>query len=345
MPDNSILPSRKSDHIRINLEKDVRSAMTTGLEKYQFIHRALPELNLSEVDTRLKLFGKTLQAPILISSMTGGTPEAFNINQILAEAAEKCGLAMGVGSQRAAIEDQKLAYTFQIRKVAPNALIFANLGAVQLNYGYSVDQCKKAVDIIEANALILHLNSLQEALQPEGDTKFSGLLDRIAIICRQMPVPVIVKEVGWGISEEDARLLLSAGVAAIDVAGAGGTSWSQVEMYRMEDTSLARVASAFRNWGIATVDSIQMARRGAPGLPIFASGGISDGIEVAKCLALGATIAGMAGRFLKAAAISLEETLMAIREIQCELQVCMFASGAANLEQLDERKLMQVKGR
>jgi len=345
MPDNSILPSRKSDHIRINLEKDVHSVLTTGLEKYHFIHRALPEINLAEVDTSLVIFGKTLRAPLLISSMTGGTAEAFIINQILAEAADKCGVAMGVGSQRAAIEDEELAYTYQIRKVAPNALIFANLGAVQLNFGYSIEQCRKAVDMIEADALILHLNSLQEALQPEGDTQFSGLLSQIASICDQMTVPVIVKEVGWGISEEDARLLASAGVAAIDVAGAGGTSWSQVEIFRMEDEGLARVASAFRNWGIPTADSIQMVRQGAPGLPIFASGGISDGIEVAKCLALGATLAGMAGRFLKAAAISLDETLMTIREIQRELQVCMFATGAANLEQLDERKLIQFKGR
>jgi len=343
MPDNSILPSRKSDHIRINLEKDVRSTLTTGLEKVLFIHRALPELNLSEVDTSLKLFGKSLRSPILISSMTGGTTEASRINQTLAEAAEKCGLAMGVGSQRAAIEDQRLAYTFQIRKYAPNALIFANLGAIQLNYGYSIEHCLKAVDMIEADALILHLNALQEALQPEGDTNFAGLLPRIAIICRQMPVPVIVKEVGWGISEEDARLLASVGVAAIDVAGAGGTSWSQVEMYRMEDVSLARIASAFRNWGIPTADSIGMARHSAPGLPIFASGGISDGIEVAKCIALGATLVGMAGRFLKAAAISLDETLTTIREIQRELQVCMFAAGAANLELLDESKLIQFK--
>jgi isopentenyl-diphosphate Delta-isomerase len=345
MPDNSILPSRKSDHIRINLVKDVRSTLTTGLEKYQFIHRALPELNLSEVDTRQKIFGKILRAPILISSMTGGTPEASIINQTLAAAAEKCGVAMGVGSQRAAIEDQKLAYTFQIRRVAPTALIFANLGAIQLNYGYSIEQCRKAVDMIEADALILHLNSLQEALQPEGDTKFSGLLSRIETICRQMPVPVIVKEVGWGISEEDARLLASAGVAAIDVAGAGGTSWSQVEMYRMEDASLARLAAGFRNWGIPTSDSIRMVRLGAPGLPIFASGGIRDGIEIAKCVALGATLAGMAGRFLKAAVISLDEILGTISEIQRELQVCMFAVGAANLKLLDEKMLMPDKGR
>src|SRR5574338_198022 len=196
--------------------------------------------------------------------MTGGTADAQVINLRLAEAAQELKTAMGVGSQRAAIEHPAQAKTFQVRRVAPDILLFANLGAVQLNYGYTVDQCRLAVDMIEADALILHLNALQEAVQPEGDTQFAGLADKIAEVCSVMPVPVIVKEVGWGISERAARLLADAGVAAIDVAGAGGTSWSQVEKYRIEDESLARVASAFRGWGIPTADSIEMVRKAAP---------------------------------------------------------------------------------
>src|SRR4030067_1967063 len=226
------ISERKSDHIRINLENDVRSGVTTGLEKYRFFHRALPEINLEDVDLGLEIFGKRLQAPILISSMTGGTQEAAKINQNLAVAAQESGIAIGVGSQRAAIEHPKLASTFQLRKFAPEILLFANLGAIQLNYGYGIQECRRAVDMIEADALILHLNSLQEAVQPEGETNFAGLLHKIEMVCRALPAPVIAKEVGWGFSVEDISLLVNAGVAAIDVAGAGGTSWSQVEMHR-----------------------------------------------------------------------------------------------------------------
>ena len=225
------IDQRKADHIKINLEKDVRSALTTGLENYHFVHEALPELDLEEVDTSLRLFGKTLAAPILISSMTGGTADAETINLRLAEAAQEMKIAMGVGSQRAAIENPEQAKTFQVRRVAPDILLFANLGAVQLNYGYGIDQCRKAVDMIGADALILHSNPLQEAVQDAGDTNFAGLAQKIEEICRKLEVPVIAKEVGWGISERTARLLGDCGVAAIDVAGAGGTSWSQVEMY------------------------------------------------------------------------------------------------------------------
>jgi isopentenyl-diphosphate Delta-isomerase len=342
MPDNSSLPSRKADHIRINLDNDVRSGLTNGLENYQFVHRALPEIDLAQVNTEVKIFGKNLKAPILISSMTGGTSEAVLINQNLATAAQAAGVAMGVGSQRAGIEHAELAYTFQVRKFAPTILLFANLGAVQLNYSYTVDQCRRAVDMIESDALILHLNALQEALQPEGDTRFAGLLEKIEKVCRALPVPVVAKEVGWGISAEDARRLAEAGVAAIDVAGAGGTSWSQVEMYRMQDESLARVAAAFRDWGIPTAESIQAVRKAAPNVTVFASGGLRDGIDIAKCIALGASLGGMAGPFLKAGARSAGESLAVVKEIARELQVCMFAAGARTVEDL---QLTQLKYR
>ncbi|MGH2523361.1 MAG: type 2 isopentenyl-diphosphate Delta-isomerase, partial [Anaerolineales bacterium] len=274
--------TRKADHIRINLEEDVRSGLTTGLERYRFIHQALPELDLASIDASGPLFGKTLRAPLLISSMTGGTDRAHAINRTLAAAAQSAGIAMGLGSQRAAIENPELAPTFQVRDVAPDILLFANLGAVQFNYGYGPDQCRRAVDMIGADALILHLNALQEAVQPEGDVNFSGLLKKIEAVCRAlrpMGVPVIAKEVGWGFSERAARQLASAGVAAIDVAGAGGTSWSQVEMHRAKTESQKRIAAAFIDWGIPTADAIQNVRRAAPGLPIIASGGLRDGIE------------------------------------------------------------------
>ncbi len=334
--------SRKSNHIRINLEEDVHSGITNGLEAYRFTHQALPELNLEDVDLSVEIFGKRLQAPILISSMTGGTQEAAVINRTLAAAAQQAGVAMGVGSQRAALEHPEMASTYQIRSVAPDALLFANLGAVQLNYGYGLDHCQRAVDMIAADALILHLNPLQEAVQPNGDTRFSGLLNKIEAICHSLPVPVIAKEVGWGFSEQAARQLAAAGVAAIDVAGAGGTSWSQVEMHRAENESQKRLAAAFVNWGIPTAESIRQVRRGAPGLPIFASGGLRNGVDIAKSIALGATLGGMAGPFLKAAVQSLEITLQTIAELRREIQVCMFVAGAGTIEKLQQTPLVQV---
>jgi isopentenyl-diphosphate delta-isomerase len=334
--------SRKADHIRINLEEDVASQLTTGLERYRFVHQALPEINLEDVDLSQELFGRKLRAPLLVSSMTGGTDQAERINRILAEAAQAAGIAMGLGSQRAAIEHPEVAHTFQVRRFAPDVLLFANLGAVQLNYAYTVTHCRQAVEMIEADGLILHLNPLQEALQPEGDTRFAGLLKKIEAVCRALPVPVIVKEVGWGISAQAARWLASAGVSAIDVAGAGGTSWSQVEMFRIPDPHLARVAGAFRAWGIPTAESIRQVREAAPGMTIFASGGLRDGIDVAKCIALGASLGGMAGPFLKAAAQSLEETLKTIEEIRREVQVCMFAAGAASLDALHQIPLVEI---
>lgn len=340
-----IIESRKADHIRINLEEDVRSTLTTGLENYRFIHQALPEINLDDVDLSQELFGRQVRAPILISSMTGGTPEAGRINRTLAEAAQQAGIVMGVGSQRAALEKPEMAETFRIRQYAPDILLLANLGAVQLNYGYTVDHCRRAVEMIEADALILHLNALQEAVQPEGDTRFAGLVDKIAEVCQQLDVPVIVKEVGWGISADAAFMLADAGVTAIDVAGAGGTSWSQVERYRIQDESLARVAAAFRDWGIPTAESIEMVHSTAPNMRIFASGGLRSGVDIAKCIALGADLGGMAGPFLKAAARSLEETVRTIAEVRRELQICMFAAGAANLEQLKLTQLVQTQTR
>jgi isopentenyl-diphosphate Delta-isomerase len=335
------ISSRKASHIRINLEENVSSGLTSGLEKYHFTHRALPELDLDEVDLSVQIFQKQLNAPLLISSMTGGTQEAREINLKLAEAAQAAGIAMGIGSQRAAIEHPEAEPTFQVRSVAPDLLLFGNLGAVQLNYGYTADHCRRAVDMIEADALILHFNALQEAVQPEGDTRFAGLLQKVEEVCRALPVPVIAKEVGWGFSVGDAQRLAAAGVAAIDVAGAGGTSWSQVEMYRAQTESQARLAAAFLNWGIPTADSIVQVRQGAPDLLVFASGGLRTGLDVAKSIALGASLGGMAGPFLKAAAISAEAVAETIQELSWEIQVCMFAAGAKDIAALQNTPMLR----
>jgi isopentenyl-diphosphate delta-isomerase len=333
----SKIDQRKADHIKINLEKDVRSALTTGLEDYHFVHEALPELDLEQVDTSLSLFGKHLSAPILISSMTGGTADAESINLRLAEAAQEMKIAMGVGSQRAAIENLDQAKTFQVRRAAPDILLFANLGAVQLNYGYGLEQCRLAVEMIGADALILHFNPLQEAVQDAGDTNFAGLAAKVEELCKKLEVPIIAKEVGWGISERTAKLLADCGVAAIDVAGAGGTSWSQVEMYRAPDEFTRELAATFVGWGIPTAESILNVKKAAPEMTVFASGGIKDGLDIAKCIALGATLGGMAGQFLKAAAISTKSAIQMMRLTKRQIEVAMFAAGVGTLDELQEK--------
>ena len=326
---------RKSEHLKINLEKDVRSGLTTGLEKVHFVHNALPEINLDTIDLSLDLFGKKLSSPILISSMTGGTSDAQTINARLAEAAQEANVALGVGSQRAAIENPDLVETYSItRKMAPTIPIFANLGAIQLNYGYTIDQCRRVVEMLEADGLILHLNPLQEALQVGGNTNFKDLAGKIELICRNLDTPVIAKEVGWGISEQAARILSDCGVSAIDVAGAGGTSWSQVEMYRAPDEFARNLAASFIDWGIPTLDSIINVKKVAPGLTIFASGGLTNGLDIAKCIAIGATLGGMAGPFLKAAAESSEAIVKLLKLTSEQIRVTLFAIGMKNLDAL-----------
>ncbi len=325
---------RKHDHILISLEQDVVHERPTGLEQYHFTHCALPELNLGDVDPSLTFLGHKLRAPLLISSMTGGTAQAEQLNLRLAQAAQAAGIAMGLGSLRAALETPQLADTYRVRSCAPDILLLANLGAVQLNYGYGVSDCQRAVELVEANGLILHLNPLQEALQPEGDTRWAGLLTKIESVCRALPVPVIAKEVGWGISAQTARQLADAGVAAIDVSGAGGTSWSQVEMHRADDEISRRVAALFRGWGIPTIESLLAVRQAAPHLPLIASGGVRDGLDVAKSVALGASLAGLATPFLQAANISTQAVSVLIEELICTLRIAMFSVGAQDIAAL-----------
>ncbi len=341
MSDQPATGTRKQDHIRINLEEDVAGkGITTGLERYRFVHQALPELDLDAVQTATRFLGHTLHVPLLISSMTGGIAAGGRINLNLARSAQACGVAMGLGSGRIALEDRDARKHFQVRQVAPDILLFANLGAIQLAYGYDVAHCRQLVELLEADGLILHLNALQEAVQPEGNTRFAGLLDRIAAVCAGLSVPVVVKEVGWGLSAEAVRALHAVGVAAVDVAGGGGTSWSEVER-RRGDSAQAAVAEAFAGWGIPTAETLLAAREAAPDLPIVASGGVRDGVDVAKCLALGADLAGLASPLLKAAAVSADEAQSALEILGRQLRIAMFCIGAGNLDMLRHTSHLQ----
>ena len=335
--------SRKVDHIRINLDENVQfPRLGTGLETYRFVHQAVPELSLADIDTRVDLFGKSLSSPLLISSMTGGTDLAQRINRNLAKAAQRHNIAMGLGSQRAALEDSSLARSYMVRDVAPDILLFANIGAVQLNYGYGLEQCRHAIDMVGADALILHFNVLQEAVQAEGDIDFSGLLNKVEQVCTHLSLPVIAKEVGWGFSERNVRDLANAGVSAIDVAGAGGTSWSEVEYHRAPSAFHARVARSFADWGIPTADALLNARRAAPDLPVFASGGLRDGIDIAKCIALGADLAGLASPLLKAADESEVAVDLLLQELTAQLRIAMLCTASQNIQELREAEFQRM---
>lgn len=342
MPDSGQTEGRKADHIRIVLGEDVAAkGVTTGFAAYRLPHRALPELDLAEIDTRASFLGKPISAPLLISSMTGGAATAERINLALAEAAEQLGLPMGVGSQRAAVADARLAATYQVRRVAPSIPLLANLGAVQLNYGFGVDQCRRAVEMIEADALILHLNPLQEAVQPEGNTNFKGLFQKIEQICRALEVPVVAKEVGNGIGAADARRLVECGVRVIDVAGAGGTSWSEVERFRHRSEQGRRVAGAFADWGMPTSECIREVRAALPEVTIIGSGGVRSGVDVAKAIALGADLAGTAKPAL-VSAIDERGAAAVVEGLEgfiSELRVAMFCAGVGSLAELRALRL------
>jgi isopentenyl-diphosphate delta-isomerase len=338
-------PSRKADHIRINLEADVAAkGVRNGFDEYRFVHRALPDIDLADVDTSTEVLGHTLAVPLLISCMTGGTDQAKRINRNLARVAQDLKLALGLGSGRVLLEHPEALSSFAVRSLAPDALLFANLGAVQLNKGYGVDDCRRLVSLLDADALVLHLNPLQEALQPHGDTSFAGLLSKIEQLCAAAEFPIVVKEVGWGLAPDLVRALFDAGVSAVDVAGAGGTSWSEVEKHRAANPIGVRVAAAFAGWGIPTAQSLRAARRAAPRGCIFASGGIRDGVDVAKAIALGADAVGVAGPFLRAA----QEGVPAVHDLAVELsevlRVCMFAIGARSIAELQRTPWLQREG-
>ncbi len=342
MPDTSqpALPeettrSRKAEHLRINVDRDVDSkGLGSDFDDYVLVHQALPELDLRDIDTSTRMFERDLAAPLLISCMTGGTSEATRINRTLARVAQTHRVAMGLGSGRALLESPELLESFDVRELAPDVLLFANLGAVQLNKGYTADDCRRLVEMVRADALVLHLNALQEALQPEGDTCFRGLLDRIGAVCDRVEFPIIVKEVGWGIAPYTVRALFDAGIAAIDLAGAGGTSWSEVERHRIAEPWRARVAAEFAGWGIPSAECLRQAREVAPTETIVASGGIRTGLDVVKALALGADLAGIAGPFLRAADKGCDDALDLAREFIEVLRVAMFCLGTRTLSDL-----------
>lgn len=337
----TITQNRKADHLRVCLEEDVQSQLSSGFERYRFTHCCLPELNRQQVDISTTFLGKALGAPLLISSMTGGTEQAQTINYRLAAIAQHHKLAMGVGSQRVAVENPAVLPSFAVRAIAPDILLFANLGAVQLNYDYGLEECLRVVDWLQADALILHLNPLQEAVQTRGDTNFHGLLNKISRLCQQLPVPVIAKEVGNGISAVMAQRLIEAGVGAIDVAGAGGTSWARVESERAQDPLQRRLGQTFANWGIPTADCVTDVRAIAPQIPLIASGGLRNGLDVAKAIALGADLAGLALPFLQAASESEAALEALVTALTAEIATVLFCTGQATLAGLRQPGLLQ----
>ena len=332
------IKQRKKEGIDIPLQKNVQAKTTsTYLEYVRLVHNALPELDYEDIDTSMTFLGKRFSAPLIIDSMTGGTDEATIINGRLGELAEKYGFGMGLGSQRAGLKSEELAATYSIaRKNAPNAFLIANIGGAQLSKGLTVDEAKRIVKMIRADALAVHLNPLQELVQPEGEPRYKRVLGQISELAKTIDVPLIVKEVGAGISKEVAIKLEMANVSAINIAGAGGTSWAGVEKLRAEslkDDLKKHLGEMFWDWGIPTAASLIEVRR-AVKLPLIASGGLRNGLEVAKCIALGASMAAMAYPFLQTAAQSRESLFAFADTILTELKSTMFLVGAKNIAAL-----------
>ncbi|MBN2478115.1 type 2 isopentenyl-diphosphate Delta-isomerase [Candidatus Micrarchaeota archaeon] len=313
---------RKKDHVEVVLKNNVQFEKTTGLEKIDFVHNALPECDFNKIDMSLKFLGKKISCPIVIEAMTGGYKHAQKINHDLAAVCEKYSIAFGLGSQRAMIEDESLVKTYTVRDTAPSIPLIGNIGAFQLKR-YPVEKIENAVSKVEADALAVHLNPLQEAIQPEGDRDFTGILKSIERLCGRLSVPVIAKEVGSGISSSVALGLKDAGVSWIDVAGAGGTSWSKVEHLRNG------MVDGFDDWGIPTSESILQCK-GI--LPLIASGGIRSGIDCAKCIVLGAELAGGAYPFLKA--WKEKRTGEEVERWITQMKVCAFLTGSKNYSDL-----------
>lgn len=326
---------RKLKHLRT-----IESDPETDRRKFYFddirlTHRALPELNLAEIDPSIEFMGKTLSFPLLISSMTGGDHDLVRtINRNLATAAEKTGVAMGVGSQRVMFSQPAARSSFEIRKYAPTTLLLANLGAVQLNYGFTLDMCEEAVAAAGADALILHLNPLQEAVQPSGNTNFAKLSTRIIHIAERLNKPVVLKEVGAGLSEEDVRLVADGGIRYIDVAGAGGTSWSRIEHYSLVEEEREDLGLTFQDWGIPTPRALMALKKYRGRLTLIASGGIRSGLDMAKAMILGASLCGIAAPFLKPAIESPDKVVKVINTLKREFVTALFLLGQGSVKGL-----------
>ncbi|RFC64581.1 type 2 isopentenyl-diphosphate Delta-isomerase [Fulvimarina endophytica] len=338
----SDIATRKIDHLDIVLRQDAEpGASATGLDRIVFEHVALPEISLADIDLSVPFLGRRLAAPLLISSMTGGPDRASRINRHLAEAAEHLKIALGVGSQRVAIEGRGGGgLDRRLRDLAPSVPLLANIGGAQFVLGYGEDEAMRAVEMIGADALIVHLNPLQEAVQTGGDTDWRGVLSAIASLCSRLRVPVVVKEVGAGISPGAARRLVEAGVAAIDVAGAGGTSWAGVEAERAGDARRAAIARQFAGWGIPTARAIAEVRVACPTVPLIGSGGIRTGLDVARAIRLGADIAGQAAATLEAAETSGEAVVAHFEDVIETLRIACFCTGSASVADLRRARLI-----
>ena len=327
---------RKLDHIHIVSEGGDIDRRQYYFDRIHLTHRALPELNLAEIDPSTRFMGKDLSFPLLISSMTGGADEELvKINKNLAIAAEAEGIGFAVGSQRVLRSDDAARESFELRKYAPNALLLGNLGAVQLNYEMGFADCEAVIDVLDADGLYLHLNPLQEAVQPEGDTDFSNLRSKIAVIVQTLKQPIIIKEVGAGISPEDVEHLLAAGVKYIDIAGCGGTSWSRVESRRSDEPELGEL---FSDWGIPTPVALRLMKPYRHEVKMLASGGVRSGIDMAKSLILGATLCGVARPFLNPARESADAVRQVIQRFKREFTTAMFLLGTESINDLKDNE-------
>lgn len=327
---------RKLEHLLLCANCDVEyRGKSTGFEDIELIHKALPEVDKEKIDISTEFFGKKMDIPLIISAITGGHPAAFKINKELAKAADRMNIGMGVGSQRAAVENPDLVSTYSVvRKYAPEALLIGNIGAPQIEYA------EKAASMIEADALAIHLNTLQEAIQPEGDIDASNYISSIEKITSTIEMPVIAKETGAGIAKEEAITLEEAGVTAIDVAGSGGTSWAAVETYRAKDSYMGNL---YWDWGIPTaVSTVEVCE--SVNIPVISSGGIRNGLEAAKALALGAEAVGIALPLLKDAYKGYEAVIRSIKQFEDSLKVAMFLVGASNIEELRKSNLL-IRGK
>ena len=332
----------KETQLDICVNEDVSPWKNSGFDDYHFIHEALPEIDLADVDITTEFMGRKFAAPIAIAPMTGGYEAGTAVNKNLAAAAEEVGIMMSVGSQKVAIQKPELEETFKVRDVAPNVYLFANLGAVQLNYGYGVEQCRRCVEMIEGNALMFHLNPLQEALKDDGNTNFANLAEKIADIKSKVDFPVFVREVCNGISARTANLLVGAGVDGIDAGGTGGTSWMIVEGIMAETEQKRLIAETFSEFGIPTAESVRNVRSVSDTIPLIATGGVRSGRDVAKALALGADVAGIAAPVLKAALVSTEKVKEVLHRFMDELRIIMFVQGIKNIEELKNMRKSMV---